>query len=158
DPVYPDVRNNEMIRDAAIAALIVDEGADARDLGTCAVQLDIGNSLYHSPEQEVSAVNNSGPAVIIYTSGSTNRPKGICYDQRAMMERVTSTTSAKELSPDDRIALLSSPLTIACLRVTFAALLNGASLHFADPRCLGLSGVLDVLAQHRITVMFAVPA
>ncbi len=54
--------------------------------------------------------------------------------------------------------LLSSFCTIAGVRETFSALLNGATLHVTDPGTLGFSGVLKVLRDARITIGYAVPA
>jgi len=44
------------------------------------------------------------------------------------------------------------------VRETFAALLNGATLYVTDPTSLGISGVLAVFQESRITVAYMVPA
>ena len=62
------------------------------------------------------------------------------------------------LNSEDRFVLLSSPGTIAGIRDTFVALLNGATLYFADPNQLGTNGVLGAIRDHRITICYAVPA
>jgi amino acid adenylation domain-containing protein len=158
DPSYPAMRNKEVMHDSGVAALIIDQTAQASEIGAASLPLiDIASSLNMTAEPRLSVIPADGPAAMIYTSGSTGQPKGICHDQRAIMERVENATNAMQITSDDSVALLSSPVTIASLWVPFSALLNGATLHFADPRHLGINRVLQVLQAAGVTVAFAVP-
>ena len=159
DPTYPAERNAQLVREAGLAAVIVD-GAQVNIpyVPTSLLYLNIANSLEEAGDPKGTIAAADGPAVILYTSGSSGRPKGICYDQRAILERVAHATTAKRLCSDDRVFLLSSPGTIGGLRVPFLALLNGATLYWADPHQIGIDGALRFLQNARPTVGFAVPA
>lgn len=155
---YPTTRNLQIIGEAGVAALIVDGAGGAREMATSLPRLDIGTALAASGDTHVDIAPSEGPAVILYTSGSTGGPKGICNDQRAILQRVAQAVNSCHLNSNDRFVLLSSPGTIAGVRETFAALLNGSTLYIADPHRLGMQGVLRVFGSAGITVGYAVPA
>jgi non-ribosomal peptide synthetase component F len=160
DQNYPSERNDQIIKEAAPAAIIVDHSEGTTCPSMAAIHhLDIASSLNQKRNDKFLFRRQvDGPAVVLYTSGSTGRPKGICNDQRAILHRVIDFTKTCGLNVNDRFVLLSSPGTIAGIRDTFAALLNGASLYIADPYQLGMNGILCVLREHGITICYAVPA
>jgi acyl-coenzyme A synthetase/AMP-(fatty) acid ligase/thioesterase domain-containing protein len=159
DPTFPQARIDDIREEAGLSAIIFDrvDGRIFEGAGSLPC-LDIGSSLDADGEPATTPVSPDGPAVILYTSGSTGRPKGICNDQRAILQRVAQATNSCHLNADDRCFLLSGPGTIAGQRETFAALLNGATLHIADPLRLGIRGVLRMLCDAQATVGYVVPA
>jgi amino acid adenylation domain-containing protein len=156
DARYPAERNARVMRDAGLAAVVADGTAPALPPGL--QPIDIATALGAADEPLPIVAPGAGPACILYTSGSTGEPKGICNEQRAILQRVSQFTNAAHLHPGDRFILLSSPGTIAGLRDTLATLLSGASLYVADPHAVGVRGVMETLRQHGITVCYAVPA
>ncbi len=158
DQSYPSERNRQIASEAGLAAVIHnDSDGTTQALFGAIVQLDLTHSL-SQPSDRIPAGPVNGPAAVLYTSGSTGRPKGICIDQRAISQRVAQFTTTGGFNSEDRFVLLSSPGTIAGIRDTFVALLNGATLCIADPYQLGAKGILDVIRDQRITVCYAVPA
>jgi acyl-coenzyme A synthetase/AMP-(fatty) acid ligase/thioesterase domain-containing protein len=159
DPAYPSARIDQIREEAGLAAMIIDRiDGEVFYGGGSLPCLDIGSSLDDAGEAQPLPVSADGPAIILYTSGSTGRPKGICNEQRAILQRVAQATNSCHLRADDRFFLFSSPGTIAGVRETFAALLNGATLHVADPNRLGINGVLEMLGNAGATVGYVVPA
>lgn len=159
DQNYPPERNEQIIKEAGLAAVILDRTEDTTNSPFVAIhQLDLTHSLNQQEIERIAVGQIDGPAVVLYTSGSTGRPKGICNDQRAISQRVAQFTETCDLNSEDRFVLLSSPGTIAGIRDTFVALLNGATLHIADPYQFGMNGVLGVIGDHKITICYAVPA
>jgi amino acid adenylation domain-containing protein len=159
DPTYPATRIQQIREEAGLAAIIIDRvDGEVLDADISLPCLDIGSSLGETDEEPLSMTAAGEPAVILYTSGSTGRPKGICNDQRAIVQRVAQATNSCHLNASDRIFLLSAPGTIAGVRETFAALLNGATLYVTDPVRLGISGVLQQFSLAQVTVGYAVPA
>jgi amino acid adenylation domain-containing protein len=162
DLKYPVARIHDVLREAGAAAVILDASADTEQIVPAALpQIDIGSAATAADEPAMpfgSDVSVDDPAVILYTSGSTGKPKGICNSQRAILQRVAESTNSCHVHADDRFILLSSPGTIAGVRETFAALLNGATLHATDPHERGVHDVLKMLREGRITICYTVPA
>ena len=158
DRTYPAERNATVMQEASVSAAIIACADDIPELDAGIPYLDIATSLGTREDANHPITPSDGPALILFTSGSTGRPKGICNDQRAILQRVAQATNSSHLHSGDRIILLSSACTIAGVRETFCALLNGATLYVADPLRLGISGILRVMREARITVGYVVPA
>jgi acyl-coenzyme A synthetase/AMP-(fatty) acid ligase/acyl carrier protein len=156
---FPALRNEQIMAEAGLQALIVDtSNANETRAFASLPQIDIASSLANDADgAAVSTAAVGGPALILYTSGSTGRPKGTCHNQRSMSYCVAQLTNSCHLNADDRIVLLNTAGTVVGIRNIFAALLNGASLFIADPRSIGIQGVLRTLQYQRITFCNAVP-
>jgi non-ribosomal peptide synthetase component F len=157
---YPVARNAEIMREAGAAAAITQLGrSDATALIPISLPLiDAAETLSGADGPPLDLADAEGPAIILFTSGSTGQPKGICNDQSALLLRIAQYTNACHLHAGDRFILLSSPSTIAGVRDTFAALLNGATLHIAELQRVGIRGVQQVIRDERITVYYSVPS
>jgi acyl-coenzyme A synthetase/AMP-(fatty) acid ligase/thioesterase domain-containing protein len=159
DPAYPQVRIDQIKEEAGLSAMVINRIAgNAFHGGGSLPTLDLGTSLDETEQQIAFAANVDDPALILYTSGSTGKPKGICNNQRAILQRVAQATNSCHLNASDRFFLFSSPGTIAGVRETFSALLNGATLYVADPNRLGINGVLQMLNNAAATAGYVVPA
>lgn len=158
DRNYPATRNAKVMQEVRAAVAITARPGDADELGLSIPCLDVWSSLQTSDDFRPLNSDPDKPAFILYTSGSTGAPKGICNAQRALMQRVYHATNSCHIGANDRHVLLSSFCTIAGMRETFSALLNGATLYVSDPIRLGISGVLKTLHENKITVGYVVPA
>ena len=159
DPAYPQARIDQIKEEAGLSAMVINRVAGNVFHGGGSLPcLDIGTSLDETDQQIAFVANVDDPALILYTSGSTGKPKGICNNQRAILQRVAQATNSCHLNANDRLFLFSSPGTIAGVRETFSALLNGATLYVADPNRLGISGVLQMLSDAAATAGYVVPA
>ena len=159
---YPAARNAEILREAGAAAAITQLGLPAADTLIPAslplIYANAAESLSAADGPPLNFGEAAGAAVILFTSGRPGRPKGIYNEQSALQLRIAQYTNACHLNAEDRLILLSSPSTIAGVRDTFAALLNGATLQIAELRRLGISGVQQVIRDERISVYYSVPA
>jgi acyl-coenzyme A synthetase/AMP-(fatty) acid ligase len=156
---FPALRNEQIMTEAGMQALLIDSAStDATSIAASVPQIDIASSLTAGADDARAPIAAAiGPAMILYTSGSTGRPKGTCHDQRLISHCVAQLTNSCHLNPDDRIVLLSTAGTVVGIRNIFAALLNGAGLFIADPRSIGINGVLHTLQYQRITFCNVVP-
>jgi amino acid adenylation domain-containing protein len=68
-------------------------------------------------------------ANILYTSGSTSRPKGVIRDHASVLHSISSGTNAYKITPGDKMLLISSLSFGASTSDIFGALLNGGSVY-----------------------------
>ena len=163
DCSYPADRNAEIIRDAAVAAVIgsttsvQDELVLPADL-PC---LNIDDALRAdvcAPTLPDIPHRPGTPAFIIYTSGSTGRPKGIVLSQQAVLHRATQKINATHQSERDVIMSLHSPCTIMGLAQILECVITGAALIKLDLQRSSLGAVLHAIADRRATIMSTTPA
>jgi malonyl-CoA/methylmalonyl-CoA synthetase len=125
-----------------------------RTVGDVRVVTDVSRPL----EQAASAANRSAEdaALIMYTSGTTGRPKGVVLSHRALVENLSTVAAAWRWTPGDRLLL-----TLPCFHLhglalgVLGSLLVGSSVVLC-PR-FDAAAVLRDIAAHRITLFFGVP-
>jgi malonyl-CoA/methylmalonyl-CoA synthetase len=103
-----------------------------------------------------SAADPEDPALIIYTSGTTDRPKGAVLSHRALLSNLLTVADAWEWTHADRLLL-----TLPCFHLhglglgVLTSLLVGSSL-VLRPR-FDVNDALDLLVRHECTMFFGVP-
>ena len=109
-------------------------------------------------KREIRPKISSDIASIVYTSGSTGQPKGVCHSHAMVLHHNRNYTSTAQLFSDDRLSLLTPCHLAASRSALWGALLNGATLFPFDLRLHGVSALPAWIARNRITVMHCVPA
>jgi fatty-acyl-CoA synthase len=104
-----------------------------------------------------SQVSTDDVAVIMYTSGTTGRPKGAMLTHGNLLWNNINAFLAYDSSGDD-VTLVCAPLFhIGGLNVTtLTAFMKGATVVLM--RSFEPGEVLELIARHRVTTMFGVPA
>ncbi|MGK7926524.1 MAG: amino acid adenylation domain-containing protein [Spirulina sp.] len=159
DITWPESRLNSILADSQAKLILSDrqqaenlalnriEGEifwlDTRDRQTCEDNLDIQSS----PEDL---------AYILYTSGSSGRPKGVMQTHRYVLNLYRNYSNSGEMTASDRFSLLYSAAFGGAVRDIYCALLNGAALFPLDVKQIGLHQLGGWLRENEITVMFAV--
>ena len=95
-------------------------------------------------------------AYILYTSGSSGRPKGVMQNHRYVLNLYRNYSNRVEMTASDRFSLLYSAAFGGAVRDIYCALLNGAALFPLDVKQIGLHQLGGWLRENEITVMFAV--
>ena len=108
------------------------------------------------PPQEERFVDGDAVALIMYTSGTTGRPKGAMITHDNLLASIHGFSLTFDTRADDRTLLVAPLFHIGGLNVTtLSAFLNGATVVLE--RRFDPDRVLALLEERRITTMFAVP-
>ena len=91
---------------------------------------------------------------IVYTGGTTGRPKGVLMTHR-VWQAMTWIQMAEWEFPDDLRIAIATPLSHAAMSLVAPVLLSGGAFYVMD----GFSpdGFFDLVAEHRITATLLVP-
>jgi long-chain acyl-CoA synthetase len=97
------------------------------------------------------------PALYLYTSGTTGRPKGVILSHRNLLHNVDSCAKAGEFDARDAfLCLLPFFHTYAITGTILLPLLNGCSMVLVDR--FHPHKVLKLIEDHRISVFLAIPS
>jgi len=158
DPHVPPARTQAIIAEAGLAAVIVPTTVTDFSARLPAGLARIPMTGEQGPEP-VPLQMSLPPAkvgMVLFTSGSTGRAKGIALHERSRLRKAMNYRTACGLGPGDRLLSLHPPSTNGGAGDTLGALLCGASLHVVDLKRAGLAGVQAVL-RGGITVCATVP-
>ena len=102
-------------------------------------------------------VSPDAAAWLMYTSGSTGEPKGIWENHAGLVRHSDVYCDLIQLTPDDRLTLLTSCGLSASGTHLFSALLHGATLCPFPVRTQGADRLAAWLRERRITIFHSVP-
>jgi non-ribosomal peptide synthetase component F len=159
DPQVPPARNQAIIAEAGAAAVIVPTAAS--DLAASVPAELTRIPMAPEPGPRPAPLSQGRPpsevGMVLFTSGSTGRAKGIALHERSQLRKAMNYRAACGLGPGDRVLSLHPPSTNGGTGDTLGALLCGATLHPVDLKRVGLAGV-QALLRGGITVCATVPA
>lgn len=159
DPSYPLTRIRFMLEDTAARLVLTEpDFADlCADSGIRAIRIELVPSDDTTPSQALPmatplATGSRGLAYVMYTSGSSGRPKGVAVEHRGILRYARG---HREYLPTaaDTVLMVSHLGFDASTYEIFAALLNGSTLAIhsgrTDPR-----EVMATIRRHHVTVAF----
>lgn len=124
DPEYPIERLQALCDDAGARVVITD-----RPAALTGVELvDLSGMVLTCPaDRPQRPISPDDLAYVMYTSGSTGMPKGVCVSHRNVT-RLVRDTNYVEFGPGDRVAQASTTTFDAATFEIWGALLNGGRL------------------------------
>ena len=151
DPAWPDERVRQVLRIADVETVVAPAERMARAAAWDVTVVPITQEEGEGPDSAADT------AYVMFTSGTTGRPKGVVVSHQAVLAFQDWVTAVLGLTEDDRFVFTSSIGFGGSIRQIYAPLLAGATVYpFAaagDPDAL-----LDLLQRASITVFNAVPS
>lgn len=112
-----------------------------------------------APEFPELTVDEGAAAFIMYTSGTTGRPKGAVLTHHNLLMHAFSTMVHGGVDPDDRVWLAAAPLFhIAGLAGMLPTLLTGGRTVLLPSGRFDPVATVDLLERERVSSVFLVPA
>lgn len=159
DADHPMERNRLIASQAGAAAVLSIAGAAQElraRLGPATPVVDLDAALAGPGERPSIRIAPDELAYILYTSGSTGVPKGVCFNHRSCLYDTLVAVNNVHLTCEDRLSLFYASV-IGAVRRTFSALLSGASLHVMPPAGRGAAELAAEFRARGVTYMHEVP-
>ncbi|GAA2596476.1 amino acid adenylation domain-containing protein [Streptomyces tubercidicus] len=156
----PGERLKTMLDQTSARLVITDDATAARfeTLGVPAevVRLNPGERAATPP---ITGVVPGNTAYIVFTSGTTGRPKAIANNHEALTNLHLAQRKVFRLRPRDRVLQFLSPNFDGCISEVVLALLNGATLVVGNTAALTPGPpLLRLLRERRVTAAIMTPS
>ncbi|HEY8837813.1 MAG TPA: acyl--CoA ligase [Dehalococcoidia bacterium] len=169
-PINPQLKPDEVdfaVEDSSAVLTLVVAGSEGTLHGTrvpeerrAVLRFDGGSVAIEGrpigPPQKGGGPSGDSDALILYTSGTTSRPKAVPLTHKNLVTSARNVADSYQLTADD-VTMLVMPLfhVHGLVAATFATLLRGGAI-IAPPR-FSASGFWDPVRQYRATWYTAVP-
>lgn len=160
DPNFPEDRLAYFLEDSGAQLIITDQEciSSAQELSKAKlplINLDRISKSYSSDNLDLE-ISPDSLANILYTSGSSGKPKGVPQTHRNLLQSIYILTKNYQLRLDDRISFLFSTSFAASTNPSLGALLNGIALFPFDSK-RDLAIMAEWINREEITVLSCVP-
>lgn len=153
DLANPPARLRQILDDAR-PHLVITDRAHRPALGEQSVlELDDGLEPPEAATELPLDLSGDTPAYIMYTSGSTGSPKGVCIPHRGIA-RLVRGTNYITVSPDHVFYMLAPTTFDASTLEIWGSLLNGATLVVRESERPSIDEIARTLRQRRVTVLW----
>ncbi|WP_271223709.1 amino acid adenylation domain-containing protein, partial [Streptosporangium carneum] len=155
DPAAPAERHRFMLEDSGAALLLsgpdVNLDEDPLPIPTMRIADDAPDRRPETGDADVPA-EPGHIAYVVYTSGTTGRPKGVSVPFDALADHLAGVSARFGLRADDRVLQFAPPHVDVAIEQTLAPLTCGATVVLALDRSPSIGALLDLLHRERVTV------
>jgi amino acid adenylation domain-containing protein len=156
DPTLPEKRLRFILDDSNTSMVLMEQGREGPFNRMNVKSLLVSDTLMD--KKHVFTANPSidgligDLAYILYTSGSTGEPKGVCVPHRGVV-RLVKNTDHMRIVPEDAVLLLQPLVFDASMFELWGAILNGAKLVVLPSQSYALHDLIETIETKKITVM-----
>lgn len=159
EPSFPTGRIRYMMKESEVDFILTDtdsanklDGFPLRliDCEICGAETPVmARSIVQTPER---------PAYVLYTSGTTGRPKGVCVTNRNVCHYVRAFAHEFHIAPGDRMLQYAVCSFDIFVEEVFASLLNGAALAIpTEEDKENIHSLMDFVERHHVTIISGFP-
>ncbi len=160
DPSLPPARIRDLLRRAEPVAAVVEP--DTHPLLAHMPRLDVHQALAPGPAGPSLPAVGAGPrdlAYVLFTSGSTGEPKGVCVENHSVVDFVTHNAAAYDVRPGTRVLAAASASVDVSVAELFTAWSVGATTIIAtDADKESPQALTGLLRRERVEVAELPPA
>ena len=157
DPNYPPERLQFMIEDAGLSLVITPQAIhlslDQIACQSLALNAEAVTIAQQSTANLPASTTAENLAYVLYTSGSTGQPKGVCTPHRGVV-RLVKDTDYVEFGPSEVFLQAASLSFDASTFEIWGALLNGGQLVLMPTPVPTLDELAEAIAQHQGTTLW----
>ena len=162
DPEDPLERIKFIIKDADPCLLLThqEELHKAQSVFSHENIFNLDDGTNHQTAKDVCLEEDHTPedlAYILYTSGTSGNPKGVCQSQGNLIRHVDHYSKKLDIKESDRVSLIYTLSFSAANMDIFGALFNGATLCAYNTRRNGVQKLTAWMKHENITIFHAVP-
>lgn len=158
EPDFPIGRIRYMMDEAEVDFILADrEYAGLSSFEVRLIGCEICGKESPSPASACAATPDS-PAYVLYTSGTTGRPKGVCVTNRNVCHYARAFKAEFHIGPGDVMLQYSVCSFDIFVEEVFASLLNGAALAIpTEKEKKSLPALMDFVRRHSVTMISGFP-
>ena len=108
----------------------------------------------HYPRSAMETNKHDQPAVVLFTSGSEGKPKGVVHSHKSILANVAQITAVLDFNPTDKFMMVLPIFHSFGFTGTLLALLNGIKIHIF-PSPLQYKVIPELIYDRGCTVFFA---
>jgi amino acid adenylation domain-containing protein len=160
DAAQPQARARALVSQGQASLLIVTAGVFAGLGVTGCTEADLSQVEAKGNDGTAAPVSPDHPAYLVFTSGTTGRPRGVLGWHGALAHFVTWEQRTLRIGPGDRVAQTAALTFDATLKDLLPALIGGATVCLppSDRPFDDIDGLVRWLGEDRITVLQTVPS
>lgn len=108
----------------------------------------------HYPRSAMEVSNPEAPAVVLFTSGSEGKPKGVAHSHKSILANISQITAMLDFNPTDKMMMVLPVFHSFGFTGTLLSLLNGIKIHIF-PSPLMYKVIPEVIYDRSCTIFFA---
>ncbi len=159
EPDFPAGRLRDMMREAAVDFILTEKASVDKLQGLPLRLTDCEICGRETPVPTRKAVHDPKlPAYVLYTSGTTGRPKGVCVTNRNVCHYVRAFADEFHPAPGDIMLQYSVCSFDIFVEEVFASLLNGAALAIPSAEDKAdIHALMRFAERHRVSIISGFP-